>query len=138
MRRAVLLLLFLVLALAGCGTQSTPTSVDNFKDPEQRAVAQKVEDLEDAGKSGKPEDICSNILSKDLVSQLDSAGTDCKTEMQKAIDDANEFDLEVRKVTVNGTTATAEVQRGKHGPSETMAFARENGQWRATSLSERR
>ena len=59
-------------------------------------------------------------------------------EVAAAIDDANEFDLEVRKVTVNGTTATADVQRGKDGPSETMAFARENGQWRATSLSERR
>jgi hypothetical protein len=131
------LLPLLVLALAGCGTQTTPSSVDRFSDPDQRAVAQKVEDLEDAGKSGKAEDICSDILAQSLVSQLDSAGTDCKTEMQKAIDDANDFNLEVRKVTISGSTATAQVQRGKDGPTETMEFAREKGQWRATGLSGR-
>jgi hypothetical protein len=133
MRRALLPLL--VLALAGCGAQTAPTSVDRFTDPDQKAVAQKVEDLEDAGKSGKPDDICSNILAQSLVSQLDAAGTDCATEMKKAIDDANDFNLEVRKVTISGSTATADVQRGKDGPTETMEFAREKGQWRATGLS---
>jgi hypothetical protein len=127
--------LLLVLAFAGCGTQGQTSSVDNFTNPDQRAVAQKVEDLEDAGKSNKPDDICSNILAKNLVSQLDAAGTDCPTEIKKAIEDANDFDLEVEKVTISGSTATAEVKRGQDGPTEKMAFARENGDWRATSLS---
>jgi hypothetical protein len=131
------LLVILALALAGCGSQAVPSSVDRFTDPEQKAVAQKVEDLADAGKSGKPDDICSDILAQSLVSQLNSAGTDCSTEMQKAIDDANDFNLEVRKVTISGDTASAEVQQGKHGPTETMEFTREKGQWRATALSQR-
>jgi hypothetical protein len=38
-------------------------------------------------------------------------------------------------VTVTGATATAEVKQGKDGPTETMKFAREDGDWRATSLS---
>jgi hypothetical protein len=130
-----LLLVLLLVALAGCGAQAQPSSVDRFKDADERAVAQKVEDLEDAGKNGKPEDICSNILARTLVSQLDAAGTNCRTEMQKAIDDANDFDLEVRKVTVNGNQATAEVQQGDDGPTETMEFTRENDDWRATALS---
>ena len=133
--RVVPVLLPLVLALAGCTTQGQTSSVDNFTNPDQRAVAQKVEDLEDAGKSNKPDDICSSILAKNLVSQLDAAGTDCPTEMKKAIEDANDFDLEVEKVTISGTTATAEVKRGQDGPTEKMEFARENGDWRATSLS---
>jgi hypothetical protein len=134
MRLAVLLLV-LVLALAGCGTQGQTSSVDNFTNTDERAVAQKVEDLEDAGKSNKPDDICSNILAKALVSQLDAAGTDCPTEMKKAIEDANDFALDVRKVTITGATATADVKQGQDGPTEKMEFARENGQWRATSLS---
>jgi hypothetical protein len=128
-------LLLLLLALAGCGTANQPSSVDNFTNPDQRAVAQKVEDLEDAGKRDKPDEICSTILAQALVSQLDAAGTDCPTEMKKAIEDANDFDLEVRKVTITGATATAEVKRGEDGPTERMEFAREKGDWRATSLS---
>jgi hypothetical protein len=55
--------------------------------------------------------------------------------MQKAIEDADDFDLEVRDVSITGETATARVQRGEDGPTETMQFTREGGQWRATALS---
>jgi len=133
MKRIALAVLLVVVA--GCGAQAQTSSVDQFKDPDQRAVAQKIEDLETAGRRGKPEDICSDILAQKLVSELDAAGTDCKTEMQKAIDDANKFDLEVRKVTVKGNQATAEVEQGKDGPTETMQFTRERNDWRATALS---
>src|SRR5262245_22346219 len=130
-------LAFLLVALVGCGAHASTSSVDKFTDKDQKAVAQQVEDLASAGKRNKPDDICSNILSQELVSQLDAAGTDCATEMQKAIEDANEFDLTVEKVTVNGNNATAEVKQGDSGPTETMEFTREKDSWRATSLSER-
>jgi hypothetical protein len=132
-----LALALVVLGVAGCGAQSTKSSADRFTDPNQKAVAEKIEDLEKAGKTGKPEDICSDILAKSLVSQLDAAGTNCQTEMQKAIDDANDFDLEVRKVTINGNEATAQVQQGDDGPTETMTFTKEGDDWRATALSGR-
>jgi hypothetical protein len=135
MKRVVLALLTLV-AFAGCGAQAQTSSADKFSDPDQKAVAEKIEDLESAGRRGQPEDICSDILAKTLVSQLDAAGTDCATEMEKAIADATEFDLEVQKVTVNGNEATAEVKQGDDGPTETMNFTKENGDWRATALSE--
>ncbi len=125
----------LALALAGCSSQGTTSSVDKFTNADERAVAQKVEDLEDAGKRDKPDDICSDILAQSLVTELNAAGTDCATEMKKAIEDANDFDLEVQKVTIDGTNATATVKRGDDGPTETMKFAREKGDWRATSLS---
>jgi hypothetical protein len=134
MKRVALVLA--VLGLAGCGAQPTSSSLDKFKDPDQKAVAQKVEDLESAGKRGNTDDICSNILAQSLVSQLNAAGTDCATEIQKAIDDANEFDLEVQKVTITGNTATAEVKQGDTGPVEKMEFTREKNDWRATALSE--
>jgi hypothetical protein len=137
MKRAALALLLVAVAVAGCTSQSQTSSADKFSDPDQKAVAEKIEDLETAGRRGQADDICSEILAKTLVSQLDAAGTDCATEMQKAIDDATQFDLNVVKVTVNGNEATAEVKQGDDGPTETMTFTKENGDWRATALSER-
>jgi PBP1b-binding outer membrane lipoprotein LpoB len=134
--KRVALALLLTAAIAGCGTQSQKSSADKFTNADQKAVAQKVEDLESAGKRGKADDICSDIISKTLLDQLNSAGTSCSSEMKKAIDDANEFNLTVEKVTVNGDTATAEVKQGDKGPTETMQFTKENGQWRATALSQ--
>jgi hypothetical protein len=133
MRSAAVLIL--AIALAACSPQGTTGNVDKFTNPDQRAVAQKVEDLESAGKRNKPDDICSSILSQELVSRLDAAGTSCQTEIKKAIEDANEYNLDTQKVTITGNTATAQVKRGKDGPIDTMKFTRENGQWRATSLS---
>jgi hypothetical protein len=135
MKRVVLALLLLV-ALAGCTSESQSSSADKFTDPDQKAIAEKVEDLEAAGRRGQADDICSDILAKTLVSQLDAAGTDCATEIQEAIDDATQFDLDVVKVTINGNEATAEVKQGDDGPTETMTFTKESGDWRATALSE--
>ena len=132
MKRLVVLLG--VLALAGCGAEADPSSAEKFQG-EERAVAQKVEDLQEAGEGRNPEDICSEILASSLVQQLEAAGVECAAEMEKAIDDADDFDLEVQDVTVTGSTATADVRRGEDGPTETMEFTREDGQWRATSLS---
>ena len=63
MKRVVLVLL-LTGAVAGCGTQSQPSSADKFKNPDQKVIAQKVEDLENAGRRGKADDICSDILAR--------------------------------------------------------------------------
>jgi len=126
--------LLAAVALAGCGAQADQSSAEKFQG-EDRAVAQKIEDLQDAGEGRKPEDICSEILAPSLVRELEAAGVKCADEMKKAIDDADDFDLDVQKVTVSGSTATADVRRGDDGPTVTMRFAKENGQWRATSLS---
>jgi hypothetical protein len=131
------IVLFMTLTLAGCGAQAQTSSLDKFKGAD-REVAQQVEDLESDGKRGKAEDICSDILAKSLVDELDTAGTDCTTEMKKAIEDADDFDLEVLDVKVTGDEATATVRRGDDGPTETMAFTREGSSWRATALSSER
>jgi hypothetical protein len=122
-----------LLALAGCGAEQD-SSVDRFRG-DQREVAQKVEDLQEAGEGRNPEDICSEILARVLVDQLEEAGTTCRDEMSDAIEDADDFDLDVLDVTVDGNQATARVRRGDDGPTATFEFTRENGQWRATSLS---
>ena len=128
-------LLLTRLDLLGPSTMIEDLFVDRAQAGAERDVAQKVEDLQKAGEDRKPEDICSEILASALVQQLEAAGVDCADEMEKAIDDADEFDLDVQTVDVSGNTATATVKRGDDGPTETMEFARENDQWRATSLS---
>ena len=72
MRRLALLLT--MVAFAGCGAQSQQASVDTFQG-EEREVAQKVEDLEDAGRGREPENICADILASSLVDELEAAGT---------------------------------------------------------------
>jgi hypothetical protein len=123
-----------LLLLAGCGASTESSSVDRFRG-EERAVAQKVEDLQRAGERREPETICSDILARSLVQQLEAAGADCTDEMRKAIEDADDYALDVRDVRISGTNATVEVRRGDDGPTETMEFTQEGGQWRATSLS---
>jgi hypothetical protein len=123
-----------LLLLAGCGASAEPSSVERFRG-EEREVAQKVEDLQQAGERREPETICREILARSLVQQLEAAGADCTDEMQKAIEDADDYALDVREVNISGSTATVDVRRGDDGPTQTMEFTQEGGEWRATSLS---
>ena len=132
MRLAVLIALFAAMLLTGC-TQTRTTSNDFTG--ERKQVADRVADLADDGQRKRADAICENLLADELVKQVSAAGSSCAAEMKKAIDDADDFDLDVQKVTVSGSTATADVRRGDDGPTVTMRFAKENGQWRATSLS---
>jgi hypothetical protein len=133
--RRLLLLVPLLLALAGCG-QAVSSSAEDFQG-DDRAVAEVVEELQDAGTSGDADRICADILATELVDRLRSAGSTCAEEMENAIDDADDFELQVEDVEVTGDTATATVGRGPDGDAgtATFEFTRENGQWRAIGLS---
>jgi hypothetical protein len=120
------------LGVAGC-TSSTGSTSGKFSGA-QAEVAQVVADLAKDGKRKDAQNICSDILARELVDKLNQAGTSCGQEMDKAISDADDFDLSVQKVTINGSSATAVVRRGKDGPSATFRFVREGGKWKATDF----
>jgi hypothetical protein len=122
-----------LLVLAGCGAGQA-SSEERFEGA-KREVAAQVEELQAAGNADEPEKICAEILSRTLVTDLEAAGTSCTEEMDKAIQDADDFELDVRNVTIQGNEATVQVRRGEDGPTETFEFVRENGQWRATSFN---
>jgi hypothetical protein len=131
MRRLVLLPLLL---LAGCG--QAQTSANEFEGDE-KAVAQTIEDLQAAAQGRKPGEICSDILARDLAEKLKSTGTDCVREMEKVTSDADDFELQVKEVSVTGTTATATVRArmgGKDDAETTFSLTREDGDWRLTDL----
>ena len=126
-------LVVIALAVAGCTSSSGSGSSAKFTGAEGE-VAKVVADLQKDGERKDAQKICSDILARSLVDRLSDAGTSCAQEMDKAISDADDFDLSVQKVTVNGSSATAVVRRGDDGPTATFRFVREGGKWKATDF----
>ena len=126
---------FLLLALLAAGCTSGASSANDFEG-EQKAVADVVEDLQSAGETGDAGKICTDILARSLADEIRAAGSSCEQELDKAIGDADDFDLSVEEVTVDGDTATAEV-KGREGDRDqvrTFEFERDGDSWRATSF----
>jgi hypothetical protein len=132
MRRTLALIAVLALFLSACGT-ATSNQNSKFKG-EQQNVVKVVDALASAGSRGDADRICKEILSKQLVTELKTAGGDCVTEMDRAISDASDYDLQVTSVKVNGANATAQVRQGKSGQVATFTFVKEGGGWRASAL----
>jgi hypothetical protein len=130
-RLATVALAVVAVALAGCTQAGTSSSKFSGQ---QADVAKVVSDLQTAGQRKDAQKICTEIMAQSLVRQLSDAGTTCQAEMKKAVDDADDYDLSVQRVTVTGSQATAVVRRGSNGPTETFRFVRESGGWRATSF----
>ena len=132
MRRALATAAVLALVSSACGA-STPNSDSKFKG-EQQKVVEVVDALAQAGTRGDADKICTEILAKQLVTELKTAGGDCVTEMDRAIKDASDYDLQVTSVKINGSNATAQVRQGKGGQVATFTFVKEGGAWKASAL----
>ena len=130
MRR--LLVIAAALALSACGTASSSSDV-KFTGA-QKDVADLVDKLATAGQRHDASTICTDILSKQLLTELKTAGGNCEDEMKDAISDATDYDLQVRSVKVNGNNATAQVRQGDDGKVSTFTFVKEAGGWRASAL----
>ncbi len=130
----VLLALLASLVLAACG--ETAGGTGDFEGTEAD-VAQVVEDLQTAAQEDEPDRICRNLLAASFVRQIGESGVDCREAVSLALDDADGFDLEVRDVSVSGSTATARVASGAGESAEqgTVRLAREGDNWRITDLT---
>jgi hypothetical protein len=134
MPRALLAVVFALAALAS-GCAGNPSSADGFKG-EEKKVADLVEKLQRAGETGEAGTICDDVLAKELRDQIQEAGSTCEQEMEKAIEDADDFELDVEDVTIDGDEATAKVKGSDQGEERLrdFEFVREGAGWRATSL----
>jgi hypothetical protein len=131
---AAVIPLALAAALGGCG--AAQSSAGNFEG-EQKAVAEAVEDLQVAAQTRKPEEICADLLARSLADRIKTSGGDCVKEMDKAVRDADDFEIDVTRVTITGATARALArtrQRGREKQPVTFTLAREDGRWRLTNL----
>jgi uncharacterized protein (DUF2267 family) len=134
MPRAALAVPLVLAALAtGCGASAS--SAGDFEGEEKR-VAEVVERLQSAGATGDAAEICEAVLAAQLRDRMQAAGASCEQELDKAIDDADDYELEVEDVTISGNSATAKVKGRDRGEERVrdFEFVREDGDWRATSL----
>jgi len=125
----------LVLAALASGCAGNASSTGNFQGEEKR-VADVVEKLQSAGETGDAQTICDDLLAKSLSDRIKAAGSTCEQEMDKAIKDADDFDLEVEDVTIDGATATAKV-KGRDRDADrvrTFQFERVGSSWRISNL----
>ena len=121
------------LVLAACG--GTSSSATKF-DGDERAVADVVEEIQEAAAKDDSARICRDLIVEALRKQIESGGQNCTKELELAIDDVDDYELEVVDVTVSGTTATAKVESadGTEDRTDTLEFTKEQGRWKATSL----
>jgi Putative lumazine-binding len=133
--RYAALLLTLPLALGACG-QSTKDSAGDFKG-DQKAVAQTVEDLQTAGRKSETSKICDDLLAPALVAKIKTASNGaCPDVLKDALSDADSFELQVKKVTVNGNTATAVVESdgGDKKRTDTLQLTKVGNAWKIATL----
>lgn len=124
------LLLFAGLALfaAGCGGEQRDEVSFSGQEAE---VADVVSDLQEAAEQDEVTRICRALVAEPL------AGSECADRVQQAIDDSDQYALDVRSVRVSGDTATARVIVGT-GDAErkaTMRFVRQGSTWRISAFA---
>jgi hypothetical protein len=122
------------MAVSGCGS-AAKDSAKQFKG-EQRQVAATVERLETDARADKAGSVCTALLSDTLLATLKKQGTNCKTAVKDAIDDADSFDLTVDDVSIAGDKATVKVISGKGSAkkADTLEMARDGSDWKIASL----
>jgi hypothetical protein len=123
--------------LAGCGA-TTSNNADDFQG-DQKSIAQVVDDLEKAAKGGRPDtkEICNTIFAKAVADKLKQGNEDCQDAVKRQLKDASDFDVEVKKITVNGNAATASVVSTVNGDdaTQTLSFVKDGNAWRIAGLS---
>lgn len=139
--RIVALLAAFPLVLSACG-QATEDSAKDFKG-EQNAVAQTVEDLQEASSKGDEDKICTELLAPALAAKIKTAGArndpkaTCASTLGDSLRDADTFELQVEKVALDGTTATATVTSDAGGDKDrtaTLQLVKDKGSWKISSL----
>ena len=138
MRRSLLALPLVLAALAFAGCTAANTSSGDFKG-EQKDVADVVDTLGSAAGAGDGEKICTEVLAKALADKMAAGGSTCAQQLDDALADADDSDLSVESVTVDGATATAKV-KGRDGGNKdavrTFEFERSGQDWRISSLGD--
>ncbi len=136
MRRPLLALPLVLAALFAAGCTASDSSSTNFEGA-QKDVADVVDDLASAAGTGDGAKLCADVLAPSLADAMAAGRSTCSQQLDDALKDADDNELTVESVTVDGTTATARV-KGRDGADgdaiRTFEFEREGQDWKITSL----
>jgi hypothetical protein len=140
MRSATAIALLAALALAGCasGGSKNKDSASDFSG-EEKAVATTIEDLQSAAEDSDERKICSDLIVaelRDVIAKNGNAAT-CQGAMEGVLKDTDQSDLTVRRVSVDGTAASAVVRAnlgdGK-SRDETVELRKVANRWKISKL----
>jgi hypothetical protein len=126
-RRPLVALAAAALVLGGCG--SGPS------DEEQVRSAVLAFGRATAAKNYQR--LCQNLLAPRLVEKVKAAGLPCETALQKGLGHVHDPKLTVGRITVDGDSATADVQtsaRGQPPSRDTLKLTKVGARWRIASL----
>lgn len=134
--RLAVLLCASALTLSACGS-TTKDSATDFKG-DQKAVAQAVEDLQSASRKGDETKICTDLLAPALLTKIRAAQkAGCEPALKTALKDVDSYELTVKRVAINGSTATATVTDdvGKNDDrTSTLTLVKVGNAWKISEL----
>jgi hypothetical protein len=129
-----------VLGLAACG--SAKDSSGDFQG-EQQKVAKVVEQLQKQGRNRDATKICSELLAPALVKQIETAATkanakqtSCAKVLKTGLNDADSFELQVKKVQITGTRAAVTVSSEAGGDKriDQLTLQKVGAAWKIATL----
>jgi Putative lumazine-binding len=129
---AVPLALACASALGACGET---VSTSSFKG-EERHVAETVSDFQKDATASDEQKLCANDLAKTLTKRLAAAGG-CQAVVKGQLGQVDALNLTVQSISVNGTTAQAQVKStwaGKNRVS-TLSLVKEGKRWKISGSS---
>ena len=122
-----------ILGITGCtGGGSSAAEFDGG----EQDVAEAIEDLQRAAQRREADDICRTLLAPELREEIESGGSKCGAEMKLAVEDVDEFEVEVQDVTITGTRATARVrtEEADDDKPRTFELVKQGPDWRIASF----
>ena len=136
LRFALPLAAIVAVAVTGCAAQTTSDDSSGKFRGEQRLVANTVEDFESAASKGDQDQICRELLAKDLVAQYAQHGGTCENAVDEALKDSDSFGLTVESVRIADAQATARVKadRGKKDVFRNLTLVKEGPGWRISAF----
>lgn len=128
MRRPLVLLALLTVALGGCGDR-TPSDEEQVRDV-LATFARSVEKRD-------YQRLCDDVFSPKLLDGLQGIGLPCEVALRNSLGEVKEPRLTVGAVNVSGSRATAEVRTsaaGQEPSSDKVELERVDGKWRVSAL----